>query len=136
MRHYTRLTKVMTGSLLPEPNRAITIECDDQILGGIFPNYEFAQRAINALQDSCISELNIQTIQLSHAPSTNPYVNYLVMRGFDRLQARFYEKALQTGRILVVIYKVLNSKPVINIFHRNKATYRLRQKRSTALRAC
>jgi hypothetical protein len=111
----------------------ITRKCEDQILGGIFPNYDFAQRALNALQDLCISELNIQVIQLNRTPSADPYVKYLVMRGFDRLQARFYEKALQAGRVLVVIYKVVNSNPVINIFHRNKATYRLRQKRSNTL---
>jgi len=106
---------------------------EDQILGGIFPNGEFAQRAVQALHELCVPELNIQTIQLSHTPSTDPYEKYLTMRGFNRLQARFYEKALQAGKILVVISEVLNSKSVIHIFHRNQATYRLVKRKEKPL---
>jgi type II secretory pathway component PulC len=105
--------------------QTITKTYEGRLLGGIFSNCEYTQRAIDAFKGLSMSETNIQIVQLSSMLDKDPYTDYLVRLGFVRSQARFYDKALQEGRILVALYQVTDPNPIIKIFDQYKAKYRL-----------
>lgn len=111
------------------PMRQTILKSDEaQLMGGSFSTWANATQAIEAFQNICFSEENIQVIQLHVIQGKDPYINYLVGRGFTRPQARFYDKALMLGRILVAVYQVTDPVPVIDIITKYEGQYRLRPK--------
>jgi len=95
-----------------------------QIIGGIFSNRENADKAVEALLALGISTSDVQVIvQLNDKQTDTVYTDILTDRGFADSQARFYDKAVRNGKILVVAYNVDDASEVIDIFDKYKAEY-------------
>jgi hypothetical protein len=88
-----------------------------QIIGGTFSSRENAERAVDAFLDMGIASENIQlVVQFSEKPDVDVYKNILTERGSTDLQAEFYDKAIRSGKVLVVVYEVLLPGDVIDVF--------------------
>jgi len=95
-----------------------------QIIGGTFSNRKNADKAIDALLDLGVSNADIQVIvQLNDKQTDTVYTDILTDRGFADTQARFYDKAVRDGKILVVVYNVDDPSEIIDVFDRYKAEY-------------
>jgi len=95
-----------------------------QIIGGTFSNRENADKAVEALLELGISTSDVQVIvQLNDKQTDTVYTDILTDRGFADSQARFYDKAVRNGKILVVAYNVDDASEVIDIFDKYKAEY-------------
>jgi hypothetical protein len=95
-----------------------------QIIAGIFSSQENADKALQAFRDLGIPEGNLQVvIQLTQTQAEEAYQDALVGRGFTESQALFYDKAIQSGKILVAVHGVTDPAPVIEVFDDNKAEY-------------
>jgi len=62
-------------------------------------------------------------VQLNDKQTDTVYTDILTDRGFADSQARFYDKAVRNGKILVVAYNVDDASEVIDIFDKYKAEY-------------
>jgi hypothetical protein len=95
-----------------------------QIIGGTFSNRENADKAVEALQELGVSTSDIQVIvQLNDKQSDAVYTDILTDRGFADSQARYYDKAIRNGKILVVVYNVEDAAEIIDVFDKYKAEY-------------
>src|ERR1700683_950041 len=95
-----------------------------QIIGGTFSSRENADKAVNAFREMGVTEDEIQTVvQLNDKQAEEVYTDILTDRGFADSQARFYDKAIREGKILVVVYNVTDPAAVIDVFDRFKAEY-------------
>jgi len=95
-----------------------------QIIGGTFSNRDNADKAVAAFQEMGIPQSNIQiVVQLNDKQTEDVYTDILTERGFADSQARFYDKAISEGKILVVVYGVTDPADVIDVFDRFKAEY-------------
>jgi hypothetical protein len=104
--------------------QTITRSSTGQIIGGTFSNRENADKAVKAFQDLGVSPSNIQVlVQLNEKQAKDVYTDILSDRGFSDAQARYYDKAVREGKILVAVYDVADPDPVIDIFDDFKAEY-------------
>src|ERR1700722_5422527 len=95
-----------------------------QIIGGIFSNRENADQAVKAFGDLDISPENIQMLlQLDEEKTIDAYVHILSDRGFSESQARYYDKLVREGKILVTVDEVIDPAPIIDIFDKYEAEY-------------
>jgi hypothetical protein len=95
-----------------------------QIIGGTFSNRDNADKAVKAFQEMGVSQSEIQTVvQLNDKQVEEVYTDILTERGFADSQARFYDKAIRDGKILVVVYNVTDPAAIIDVFDRFKAEY-------------
>jgi hypothetical protein len=104
--------------------RTITKTIEGQIIGGTFTNRENADKAVQALQDLGISSLDIEVVvQLNEKQAKQVFTDILSDRGFSESQARYYDKAIHEGKILVVVYGITDPAPIIDVFDAYKAEY-------------
>jgi hypothetical protein len=97
---------------------------DGQIIGGTFSNHENADKAVEALLEMGVSQNAIQTfVQLNDKQADEVFTDILTDRGFADSQARFYDKAIREGKILVVVNNVTDPAAVIDVFDQFKAEY-------------
>ncbi len=97
---------------------------DGQIIGGIFSNQDNADKAVEAFEDLDISPDNIEVVvQLNDKRAKDVYIDILSDRGFSESQARYYDKVIREGKILVAVFGVTDPAPVIDIFDKYKAEY-------------
>jgi len=95
-----------------------------QIIGGTFSAQENANKAVDALEELGVPRSDIQIIvQLNDKQKDAVYTDILTDRGFADAQARFYDKAIRNGKILVVAYNVDDAAEVIDVFDKYKAEY-------------
>jgi len=95
-----------------------------QIIGGIFSSRENANEAVRAFQDLDILLDNIKVVlQLNEKTTRDSYMDILTDRGFSESQARYYDKLVREGKILVTVHEVIDPAPVIDIFDQYKAEY-------------
>ena len=95
-----------------------------QIIGGTFTDQENANKAVQAFQDLGIPPSDIEVIvELNEQPPKGPETDLLTDRGFADSQARFYEKAVREGKILVMVYGVTDPAPVIDVFDAYQAEF-------------
>jgi hypothetical protein len=95
-----------------------------QIIGGTFSNRDNADKAVKAFLEMGVPKSEIQTVvQLNDKQAEEVYTDILTDRGFADSQARFYDKAIRDGKILVVIYNVTDPAAIIDVFDRFKAEY-------------
>jgi hypothetical protein len=95
-----------------------------QIIGGIFSNRENADQAVKAFEDLDISPENIQVLlQLDEGKAIDAYMRILSDRGFSESQARYYDKVVREGKILVTVDEVIDPAPIIDIFDKYQAEY-------------
>ena len=102
-----------------------TIEKDsqDQIIGGTFPNRENADKAVKAFEEMGVAPSEIQMLVQNDKKSKEVYTDILSDRGFSESQARYYDKAIREGKILVVVYNVTDPADVIDVFDQFGAEY-------------
>jgi hypothetical protein len=97
---------------------------EGQIIGGTFSNRENAEKAVQALKDLGVSVIDIEVIvQLDDKQSKQVFADILSERGFSGSQARYYDKAIREGKVLVAVYNVTDPAPVIDVFDKFKAEY-------------
>jgi hypothetical protein len=95
-----------------------------QIIGGIFKTRAQADQAIQAFAALPVTHENIQIVEhLSDKEIKHAYTQDLVDRGVAETQARYYDKEVRSGKILVVIHEVTNPGPIIHIFDAYYAEY-------------
>jgi len=95
-----------------------------QIIGGTFSNRENADKAVAALQELGVSSKDIQIIvQLNDRQKDAVYTDILTDRGFADSQARFYDKAIRDGKVLVAVSGIIEPAPIIDVFDKFKAEY-------------
>jgi len=95
-----------------------------QIIGGTFSNRENADQAIKAFEELEISPENIKVlVQLNENKGTGAYEDILTDRGFSESQARYYDKVVREGKILLTIHGVTDPAPIIDIFDKYNAEY-------------
>jgi hypothetical protein len=88
-----------------------------QIIGGTFSTRENAEKAIDAFLDLGIERSDIQlVVQFSEKPADGVYRDILTDRGSTEAQATFYDEAVRSGKVLVVVYNVLDPAAVIDVF--------------------
>jgi hypothetical protein len=93
-----------------------------QIIGGIFSSRKQADQAVRAFEDLDISPDNIQVlIQLNEGKALNAYEDILTGRGFSESQARYYDKLVRDGKILVTVHEVTDPGLIIDIFDKYNA---------------
>ena len=97
---------------------------EGQIIGGTFSNRENADKAVRALTEQGVLATDIEVIlELTEKQTKQVFTDILSDRGFSDSQARYYDKAIREGKILVVVYDVTDPAPVIDIFDKFKAEY-------------
>jgi hypothetical protein len=95
-----------------------------QIIGGIFSKRENADEAVKAFEDLDISPENIQVLlQLDEEKAPNAYKDILADRGFSESQARYYDKLVREGKILVTVHEVTDPATIIDIFDKYNAEH-------------
>jgi hypothetical protein len=95
-----------------------------QIIGGIFSNSDNVDEALKAFEELDIPEENIEMLlHLDEEKALNAYKDMLTDRGFSASQARYYDKAVREGKILVTVHKVTNPGPIIDIFDKYNAEH-------------
>jgi hypothetical protein len=95
-----------------------------QIIGGIFSSRENADHAVKAFEDLDVSPKDIQVlIQLEEEKIKDPSRDILSDRGFSESQARYYDKVLREGKILVTVDEVTDPAPIIDIFDKFNAEH-------------
>jgi len=95
-----------------------------QIIGGVFSNREQADQAVKAFENLDILPENIQVlVRLDEWKALNACENILTDRGFSNSHARYYERLVRDGKILVTVHNVINPIPIIDIFDRYKAEH-------------
>ncbi len=88
-----------------------------QIVGGTFSNRENADKAVDAFLDLGIERSDIQLIvQFSEQPAEDVYTDILTDRGSNEAQAKYYDEAIRSGKVLVVVYNTCDPAQVIDIF--------------------
>jgi hypothetical protein len=104
--------------------KTVTKTSEGQIIGGTFSNHDNADKAVKAFQGLGIAPSNIQVlVQLNEIQAKDVYTDILSDRGFSESQARYYDKVVSEGNILVAVYEVTDPAPIIDIFDRCKAEY-------------
>jgi hypothetical protein len=104
--------------------QTITHSLEGQIIGGTFSNAENADEAVEALHELGVSPSDIEVVvQLNEKEAKKVNSDLLSDRGFADTQSTYYNKAIQEGKTLVVVYGVTDPKPVIDIFDKYKAEY-------------
>jgi hypothetical protein len=95
-----------------------------QIIGGIFKDRANADRAVDALQELGISPIDIQMIvQLSARAVKDIYKDLLSERGVSETQAKYYDRLIRQGRVMVAVYDVVDPAPVIDILDEFQAEF-------------
>ena len=95
-----------------------------QIIGGTFSNPDNADKAVEAFLELGVPQSEIETVvQLNDKQAEEVYTDILTDRGFADSQARFYDKSIREGKILVVVYNVTDPAAIIDVFDRFKAEY-------------
>jgi hypothetical protein len=90
-----------------------------QIIGGTFTDRECADKAVSAFLDLGIPRSDIQTVvQFADKPGDGVYRDILTDRGSAESQAEYYDKQIRDGRVLVVVYNVIEPATVIDVFDR------------------
>jgi hypothetical protein len=104
--------------------KTINITSEGQIIGGTFSTRENADKAVKAFQDLGYSNADIQVlVQLNEKQADDAYTDMLSDRGFSEFQARYYDKVVREGKVLVAVYEVTDPSPIIDIFDKFKAEY-------------
>jgi gamma-glutamylcyclotransferase (GGCT)/AIG2-like uncharacterized protein YtfP len=104
--------------------QTITETYEGQIIAGIFPNRENADRAVLAFRELNIPERNIQqVVQSDEKQAVDGDASLVEGHGFSKAQAVYCASALGAGKILVAVYEVDESAPIIDIFNKYKAEY-------------
>jgi len=104
--------------------QTITKTSEGQIIGGTFSNRGNADKAVEAFQELGVSPSDIQVvIQFNEKQAKDAYTDILSDRGFSESQARYYDKAIREGKILVVVYNVTDPADVIDVFDQFGAEY-------------
>ncbi len=97
---------------------------EGQLIAGIFSNRKSADKAVQAFRDLNIPEKNIQlVVQLDDKQALDANASLSDGHGFSKAQALYYDNSLRVGKILVAVYEVDQSAPIIDIFDRYGAEY-------------
>ena len=95
-----------------------------QIIGGTFTNRENADKAVDAFLELGIERSDIQVVvQFSETPADDVYKDILTDRGSAESQAKYYDEAIRSGKVLVVVYNVLDPAKVIDVFDHYSAEF-------------
>jgi Glycine zipper len=95
-----------------------------QIIGGTFSNRENAEKAVDAFLDLGIERSDIQVVvQFSETPAEDVYTDILTDRGSAASQAKYYDTEIRSGKVLVVVYNVIDSAKVIDVFDQHCADF-------------
>jgi hypothetical protein len=95
-----------------------------QVIAGTFANLENAKEAVRAFEEIGIARTDIEVVALPDGERTKAAnTDILSDRGFADSQARYYEKSIREGKVLVVVSDVEEPGPIIDIFDRYKAEY-------------
>jgi hypothetical protein len=95
-----------------------------QIIGGTFSDREKADQAVEAFLALGVDPANIQiVVQVAEKPENSVYKNILTDRGSTDSQANYYDQAIRNGKILVVVYDVLNPAEAIDVFDKFGADF-------------
>jgi len=95
-----------------------------QIIGGTFSNREDAYKAVKAFQEFGVFQSDIQVVaQLNEQKAKEVYSDILTDRGFSETQARYYDKVVSEGKVLVAVHEITDPAPIIDIFDKYKAEY-------------
>ena len=95
-----------------------------QIVGGTFTNRDNADKAVDAFLEIGVPRSDIQiVVQFTEKPADNVYRDILTDRGSADSQASYYDKEIRAGRVLVVVYNVLEPAAIIDVFDRFGAEY-------------
>jgi hypothetical protein len=95
-----------------------------QIIGGTFTLRENADKAVAAFREMGVAEKNVQLIvQSNEGQVKEVYADILTERGLADSQAHFYDKAIREGKVLVVVYEVVDPASIIDVFDRHQAEY-------------
>ncbi len=106
------------------PQTMITTTQGARIIGATFLERSNAEKAVEALQEIGISPLDIQlVVQLNTHSAQDIYATILSDRGFERDEARRYDKLIRTGRTLVAVYDVVDAGPVIDVLDEYQAEF-------------
>jgi hypothetical protein len=88
-----------------------------QIIGGTFTNRDNADSAVSAFLDLGIEQCDIQlVVQFTEKPAANIYKDILTDRGTSEDEAHYFDQAIRSGKVLVVVYNVLDPAKVIDVF--------------------
>src|ERR1700722_14533765 len=99
--------------------QTINKTADLQIIAGVFSNREDADKATMAFQELGVPRQNIQVlVQPDKDATTKVYSNELKGRGFAESQARYYDEAIQNGKIFVAVHNVTDPGPIVEVFDR------------------
>ncbi len=97
---------------------------EGQIIGGIFPNEDDAEKAMEAFAELNIPSEDIEVIvPLAEDQDKDVYTDILSDRGFSEYQAIYYGKVIREGKVLVVVSEVTDPAAIIDIFDKYKAEY-------------
>jgi hypothetical protein len=97
---------------------------EGQLIGGLFSSRENANKAVEAFEDLDISSDNIQMfLQVDENKVIDAYVGILSDRGFSESQAKYYNKLIREGKVLVTVDGVTEPAAIIDIFDKYKAEY-------------
>ena len=95
-----------------------------QIIGGTFTDRESADKAVAAFLETGVPRSDIQTVvQFAEKPEDGVYRDILTDRGSTESQAAYYDKEIRDGKILVVVYNIIEPSKVIDVFDRFGADY-------------
>ena len=95
-----------------------------QIIGGTFTNLESAGKAVDAFLSLGVPRGDIQTVaEFTPDKQDTVYKDILTDRGSTEAQAEYYDKAVRDGKVLVVVYNILDPAPVIDVFDQFGAEY-------------
>lgn len=103
-----------------------TISNDEtgQIIGGMFSGQENATKAVQELEELGVPATNIQVVGFpKEKPEGARDWETLSQRGVSASQSAYYDQAVSGGKILVVVFGVLEPAPIIDVFDLNKAEY-------------
>jgi hypothetical protein len=104
--------------------QTINKSAQGQIIGGTFSNRENADKAVEAFQHLGIPQTDIQVVvQLNDRATDDVFTDVLTDRGFADSQARFYDKAIRDGKVLVTVSNVMEPAEVIDVFDSYQAEY-------------
>src|ERR1035437_6894760 len=85
---------------------------EGQIIGGTFSNRENADKAVKAFEAMGISPSDIQMLVQNKIEAKESYTDVLSNRGFSESQARYYDKVVREGKILVTVDEVTDPAPI------------------------
>ena len=97
---------------------------EGQIIGGVFSRSEYAELALQKFEEFGVPKMNILVITRDiETHADEDFRQILYVKGFPSAQADYYGHALRPGKTLVVVYRVMEPGPIIEIFDKFHAEF-------------